>query len=60
MKFFFTLALFAISALAQRAQIGLPAEGQEIAAGKDIVVQVQRPVSQNLGCLAFVTLEFQF
>ncbi|CAI7582295.1 unnamed protein product [Penicillium bialowiezense] len=45
MKFFFTLALFAISALAQRAQIGLPAEGQEIAAGKDIVVQVQRPNS---------------
>lgn len=50
MLLFFSLLLFAISALAQRAQIGLPTEGQEVTAGNDVVVQVQRPVSFNPRC----------
>ncbi|CAG8367160.1 unnamed protein product [Penicillium salamii] len=45
MKFLYSIALFAISALAQRAQIGLPTEGQDVTAGKEIVVQIQRPNS---------------
>lgn len=52
MKFLYSIALFAISALAQRAQIGLPTENQDVTAGKEIVVQIQRPVSFNLGCIA--------
>lgn len=45
MKFFFSIALFFISAFAQRASIGLPAEEQHINSGKDVVIQIQRPVS---------------
>lgn len=47
MQLFFSLLLFVVSALAQRAQIGLPSEGQKVTAGEDVVVQVQRPVSSN-------------
>ncbi|KAJ5467508.1 hypothetical protein N7475_005260 [Penicillium sp. IBT 31633x] len=45
MKFFFSIALFFISAFAQRASIGLPAEEQHINSGKDVVIQIQRPNS---------------
>lgn len=43
MKFLLSLA-FAGVALAQNARIGLPAEGQRLARGSNVVVQVQRPV----------------
>jgi hypothetical protein len=45
MNFFVSLALFAGSALAQNAGIGLPTAGQKLTKGSDIVVQVQRPNS---------------
>ncbi|KAJ5155196.1 hypothetical protein N7492_007999 [Penicillium capsulatum] len=45
MKFLLSLAAFAGMALAQSAGLGLPTEGQEIAAGSQVVVQVQRPNS---------------
>ena len=51
MKSFFSLALFAVSALAQSAQIGLPHESQKVTAGGEVIVQVQRPVRFNLGCI---------
>lgn len=44
MQFLFSLAAFAGLALAQNAVIGLPKAGQTVAAGSDIIVQVQRPV----------------
>jgi predicted lysophospholipase L1 biosynthesis ABC-type transport system permease subunit len=55
MKSFISLALFAVSALAQRVQIGLPTENQRITAGDEVVVQVQRPVSFDTGCIAILT-----
>ncbi|KAJ5863899.1 uncharacterized protein N7529_005815 [Penicillium soppii] len=45
MKSFFSLALFALSALAQNAHIGVPVEGQTVTAGEELIVQVQRPNS---------------
>ncbi|KAJ5129882.1 uncharacterized protein N7515_005921 [Penicillium bovifimosum] len=45
MKFLISIALFIVSAFAQRAMIGLPTAGQKIHSGKDVVVQVQRPNS---------------
>ncbi|OGE58534.1 hypothetical protein PENARI_c001G00491 [Penicillium arizonense] len=45
MKFFASTILFAVSALAQNALIGLPSTGQKVTAGDEIVVQVQRPNS---------------
>jgi hypothetical protein len=44
MQFLFSLAAFAGLALAQNAHIGLPKAGQTVAAGSDVIVQVQRPV----------------
>jgi hypothetical protein len=55
MKSFFSLALFALSALAQNAHIGVPVEGQTVTAGEELIVQVQRPVSFDPGC---ITTEF--
>jgi hypothetical protein len=46
MKFFASTILLAVSALAQNALIGLPSTGQKVTAGDEIVVQVQRPVSE--------------
>ncbi|KAJ5774138.1 hypothetical protein N7457_009034 [Penicillium paradoxum] len=43
MKSFITICLFAVSALAQRANIGLPEEDQRINSGKDVIIQIQRP-----------------
>ncbi|KAJ5438447.1 uncharacterized protein N7458_009445 [Penicillium daleae] len=43
MNSFVSLALFVGAALAQSAQIGLPAAGQQLSKGSDVVVQVQRP-----------------
>ncbi|KAJ5645374.1 hypothetical protein N7507_011385 [Penicillium longicatenatum] len=45
MQFLFSLAAFAGLALAQNAHIGLPKAGQTVAAGSDVIVQVQRPNS---------------
>lgn len=45
MKSIISLAALASVALAQNAGIGLPTSGQTIAAGSDVIVQVQRPVS---------------
>lgn len=57
MQFLFSLAAFAGLALAQNAVIGLPKAGQTVAAGSDIIVQVQRPVCRHRssifqGCLS--------
>ncbi|KAJ5514393.1 hypothetical protein N7463_003945 [Penicillium fimorum] len=45
MKSFFSIIIFFAVAIAQRAAIGLPTEGQKINSGKEVVVQVQRPNS---------------
>ncbi|KAJ5550393.1 hypothetical protein N7461_005091 [Penicillium sp. DV-2018c] len=47
MKFLISIALFIVSAFAQRAMIGLPHPGQRIHSGKDVVIQVQRPNFQS-------------
>lgn len=44
MKSILSLAMFAGVSLAQSAQIGLPATGQKLTRGSDVIVQVQRPV----------------
>lgn len=55
MKFLLSLA-FAGVALAQNARIGLPAEGQRLARGSNVVVQVQRPVCLGLPLSFFIFL----
>ncbi|CAI7581212.1 unnamed protein product [Penicillium glandicola] len=45
MKSLFSMVLFIAAAIAQNAVIGLPTENQSINAGKEIIVQVQRPNS---------------
>lgn len=52
MKFLLSLALAGV-ALAQNARIGLPAEGQRLARGSNVVVQVQRPVCLYLRLFSF-------
>lgn len=44
MKSILSLVAFAGAALAQSVAIGLPTAGQEVTAGDDIIVQIQRPV----------------
>lgn len=44
MKFLISLAALVSVTLAQNAGIGYPATGQELDAGSETVVQVQRPV----------------
>ena len=45
MKSFFVLAALAASALAQRIAIGSPTDNQQITAGSNINIEVDRPVS---------------
>lgn len=47
MKFILSLAALAGVAMAQSADIGLPKENQQVTAGEDTVVQIQRPVCQD-------------
>lgn len=58
MKSFFSIALFFISAFAQRALIGLPTEEQQINSGKDVVIQVQRPVSWSMALATVIAIPF--
>lgn len=48
MKSFFSIVLFVVAAIAQRATIGLPAENQQLNSGKEVIIQVQRPVSSRV------------
>ena len=43
------MVLFIVVAIAQSATIGLPAENQKLNSGKEVIVQVQRPVSSEPG-----------
>lgn len=45
------MILFVAVAIAQRATIGLPTEDQKINSGKEVVIQVQRPVSSRIWAL---------
>lgn len=48
MKSFFSIVLFVVAAIAQSATIGLPVENQKLNSGKQVVIQVQRPVSSRV------------
>lgn len=50
------MVLFIVAAIAQRATIGLPAENQKINSGKEVVIQVQRPVSSRVRDAKFFQL----
>ena len=56
MKSIFSMVLFIVAAIAQRATIGLPAENQKINSGKEVVIQVQRPVSSRVRDAKFFQL----
>jgi hypothetical protein len=56
MKAPYFLALLVATVSAQNAVIGYPAEGQQIAQGEELVVQVQRPVSWS--SLIIASLKF--
>ena len=50
------MVLFIVAAIAQRATIGLPVENQKINSGKEVVIQVQRPVSSRVRDAKFFQL----